>query len=813
MVVIMRIYNTLTRSIEEIVPIEKGKLKMYSCGPTVYRFIHIGNLRTFTMADWIRRTFEYRGYEVLHVKNITDVGHMRQEMVDRGEDKMLAQARKEGKTSLQIAQFYTDAFHRDEEKLNIEPATVFPRATQHIPEMIAIIEGLLAKGIAYEVNGYIYFDIKRFPGYGKLSGNQLENMLAGVREGVDTDRHNAEDFPLWKPAEPGREMAWDSPWGMGFPGWHIECSAMSMKYLGEHFDLHTGGVDNIFPHHEDEIAQSEGFTGEPFVNYWVHAQHLLADGQKMAKSTGNAYTCEEIEARGFDPMALRYFYTTALYRSRLNFTFRALQAAQTSLDRLRDRAYQLFAQSDQEAALSDQSLETNAWSERFLAEVENDLNIPRAMATVWELLHSQEHDPTTTIRLLLDADRILGFDLKHYLQSDAPLRKSDPQVYLAAVPSNVASQVHERGQLREQHAYALADQMRETIKGEGYALRDTTHGSLVLQRRPEDEFTVISSSTDVTAQTNLPDLYDFSVNLLAHNSRDDLERCINSICRHSSNCEIELVIIDNGSTDETLAYLQQLARRDDLVGEDGRHIGLQVLFADHNMGFAAGRNATMRASRGRCIVLMDTSIEVKGHIWEPLEHALADSSVGIAGPYGLVTTDLRDFFEANGPDVDAIEGYLMAFCRERLPEVGWIDEKFRFYRLMDIYFSFFFKTSGYQVVVVPEVAALLEKHQHREWYSLSEDEQATKSKKNYDIFRDRWHHGQSLLVANYNPVQHWPGHDHAHHLEGTHTHSSQELPPPGTAHTHIHQHWPDHSHEHPHFHDTGVERAGAGRHE
>ncbi len=317
----MRIYNTLSRSIEEIVPIEPGKIKMYSCGPTVYRYIHIGNLRTFTMADWIRRDFEYRGLEVLHVKNITDVGHMRQEAVDRGEDKILAQARKEGKTSLQIAQFYTEAFHDDEAKLNILPASIFPRATQHIPEMIAIIAGLLAKGIAYEVNGYIYYDIKRFPGYGKLSGNQLENMLAGVREGVDTDRHNPEDFPLWKPAEEGREMAWDSPWGRGFPGWHIECSAMSIKYLGEHFDIHTGGVDNIFPHHEDEIAQSEGFTGQPFVNYWVHAQHLLADGQKMAKSTGNAYTCSEIEARGFDPMALRYFYTTALYRSRLNFTF------------------------------------------------------------------------------------------------------------------------------------------------------------------------------------------------------------------------------------------------------------------------------------------------------------------------------------------------------------------------------------------------------------------------------------------------------------------------------------------------------------
>src|SRR2546425_1043672 len=710
----MRIYNTLTRQVEEIVPMEAGKIKMYSCGPTVYRYIHIGNLRTFTMADWLRRAFEYRGFEVLHVKNITEVAHMRQEVVDRGEDKILAQARREGKTSAQIAQFYTEAFHEDEKKLNIEPAKIFPRATQHIPEMIAIIEGLQAKDIAYEVNGNVYFDIKHFPYYGKLSGNQLENMLEGVREGVVADRRNPEDFPLWKVAEPGREMAWDSPWGRGFPGWHIECSAMSMKYLGEHFDIHTGGVDNIFPHHEAEIAQSEGFTGHQFVNYWVHAQHLLADGQKMAKSTGNAYTCSEIEARGFDPMALRYFYTTALYRSRLNFTFRALQAAQTSLERLREYAYHLLMQSDRADVFSVEPIEANSWRDAFLAEVENDLNIPRAMAVVWTLLRSREEDPATRLRLLLDFDRILGFDLKNYLQSDQPEKKRDPGTYLAAVPSPVAAQVRERDVLRHRENYAPADQLRQEVNSAGYELRDTARGSLVLPRRPEDEFNVISSSTDVPDNTSSPDLFEFSVNLLAHNSRADLERCIQSICRHSASRRVELVIIDNGSTDDTLAYLQQLARHGDLTGEHGQRVGLQVIFADHNLGFAAGRNATMRASRGHYIILMDTSIEVKGNIWEPLAETLADGDIGVAGPYGLVTDDLRDFHEASGPDVDAIEGYLMAFRRELLPEVGWIDEKFRFYRLMDIYFSFFFKTSGYRAVTTPIVAGRIEKHPHRE---------------------------------------------------------------------------------------------------
>jgi len=798
----MKIYNTLTRRTEEIVPVEPGKIKMYSCGPTVYRFIHIGNLRTFTMADWLRRAFEYRGFEVLHVKNITDVGHMRQEMVDRGEDKILAQARREGKTSAQIAQFYTEAFHEDERKLNIEPAKIFPRATQHIPEMIAIIEGLQAKDIAYEVNGNVYFDIEHFPDYGKLSSNQLENMLEGVREGVVTDRRNPEDFPLWKVAEPGREMAWDSPWGRGFPGWHIECSAMSIKYLGQQFDIHTGGVDNIFPHHEDEIAQSEGFTGQKFVNYWVHAQHLLADGQKMAKSTGNAYTCSEIEARGFDPLTLRYFYTTALYRSRLNFTFRALQAAQTSLERLRGLAYQLFLQADKERVFADEPIEPNFWQGKFLAEVENDLNIPRAMSVVWAMLRAHDCDPITRVRLLLDYDRILGFDLKGYLQSDLPGRREDAHTYLASVPAEIVALAREREDSRSQSNYAQADQIRRQIEATGYTINDTPQGWLVLPRRLEDEFTVLSSSSDAPDNTQIPDLFEFSVNLLAHNSKDDLERCVQSICRHNGNRSIELVIVDNGSTDDTLGYLQQLARNGDLSGTNGRSIGLQVLFADHNMGFAAGRNATMRASRGRYIVLMDTSIEVEGDIWEPLAMTLADRNMGVVGPYGLVTDDLREFQEAAGPDVDAIEGYLLAFRRELLPEVGWIDERFRFYRLMDIHFSFFFKTSGYRVLTTPQVAERIERHPHREWLSLSEEERATKSKKNYDIFRGRWHHGESLLVANYRLENLWRGHDHPFHLDGTHTHSTEELPPAETMHTHVHQHWPDHSHEHAHSHQN-----------
>jgi cysteinyl-tRNA synthetase len=501
-------------------------------------------------------------------------------------------------------------------------------------------------------------------------------------------------------------------------------------------------------------------------------------------------------------MSLRYFYTTALYRSRLNFTFRALQAAQTSLERLRDYAYQLYLQADKDRIFSHETFESATWQEAFLAEIENDLNIPRAMAVVWEMLHDGELDPTNKIALLLDFDRILGFDLKNYLQSDQPRRKADAQTYLDSVPAEIAASVLEREALRSRGDYSRADAIREEIEAMGYTIKDTEQGSLVQPRRLEDEFTVLSSSGDAPDNTRAPDLFEFSVNLLAHNCREDLERCISSICHHTDHRSIELVIVDNGSTDDTLPYLQELARNRELRGENGQPVALQVLFADHNMGFAAGRNATIRASRGHFIVLMDTSIEVKGDIWEPLALTLPDRNIGVAGPYGLVTEDLREFAESSGPDVDAIEGYLMAFRRELLAEVGWIDERFRFYRLMDIYYSFFFKTSGYRVLTLPVVAERIEKHPHREWFSLSEEERATKSKKNYDIFRDRWHHGQSLLVAHYRPEHLWRGHDHPYHLEGTHTHAPDELPPAGAMHSHTHQHWPDHSHEHQHYHDS-----------
>jgi cysteinyl-tRNA synthetase len=802
----LRLYNTLTRQVETITPLRPGKIGLYSCGPTVYRYVHVGNLRTFLMADWIHRALTAQGLRVTHIKNITDVGHMRQDVLDLGEDKLIAQARREGKTPWDIARFYTDAFLNDETRLGILPADVFPRATDHIAEMIAMTERLLARGNAYEVGGNVFFAVKTYPAYGQLSGNLLELLGQGLHTPSELSelKRAPEDFPLWKVAEPGRVMAWESPWGRGFPGWHIECSAMSRTYLGEHFEIHTGGVDNIFPHHEDERAQSEAASGQPFVRYWVHAQHLLADGLKMAKSAGNAYTLSDLEARGFEPLALRYVFTTALYRSRINFTFRALRAAQTALNRLRGRLYQLHLAAGGHVAPAEavRALPARA---AFYGALHDDLNLPRAMAVVWATLRDTTLAPETRLALVYDFDQVLGFDLAADVAGRAASAEAEPHAggwdpdYIA--PEHASREANallaRRDELRSMGQFAVADRTRGRIAALGYAVRDTPAGSYLV---PLGDGPLLSAPGDVPSTLREPDLYDCSISLIAHNNLDDLRRCIASIARHAGGRAIELVIVENGSTDETLPYVKALRRAGEAEGLVAR-----VLLADHDMGHAAARNLACRASRGRTVVWLDTSVEVQGDIWSPIEQLLADPTIGIAGAYGLVTDDLKEFRESAGPDVDAVEGYLLALQRARLVEIGPAHERYRFYRLMDLDYSLECKKAGYRVVASAAIAAGITRHTHREWASLTPEEQATKSKKNFDIFYRRHHHSQSLLVRNYQAGQAAPwGHTHAvaagaapDPLDARYEH-----PPLAAAaeHTHEHKHWPDHAHSHPHIH-------------
>lgn len=441
-------------------PIKKGKVGIYSCGPTVYRDIHIGNLRTYLAADILKRVLSYNGYKVQHIKNITDVGHMRtDETTQQGFDPVIAEALKQGKTPQQIAAEYTEKFFDDEKKINIPPADTFPKATDHIKEMIEITKELLDKGFAYEADGNIYYDVKKFKNYGRLSGNTLDKMdklREAVRVSSEADKKAGVDFALWKKAEKGREMKWDSPWGEGFPGWHIECSAMSMKYLGEHFDIHTGGEDNIFPHHEDEIAQSEAAKGKRVVNYWVHSGFLLVEGKKMARREGNVYTISDIEKKGFNPLAFRYLVLTSHHRSRLNFTWRSLEAAQNALNNI-------YREVTGYATADEPKIGCAEYEQRFMQAVNNDMDTPAALSIVQEMVDS-DYPPSAKLASLYKFDQVLGLDLETVAQE------------AAQVPDKIKKLVESREKARESSEFSKSDRLRDEIKKKGYEVVDTDSG-------------------------------------------------------------------------------------------------------------------------------------------------------------------------------------------------------------------------------------------------------------------------------------------------------------------------------------------------
>ena len=444
----VRLYNTFTRRKEELLPLDDGKVRIYSCGPTVYRFAHIGNMRTFMVPDLLRRTLEYLGYEVQQVMNITDVGHLTDDTFDRGEDKMLVAARLESKSPEEISAYYTQAFLEDLDKLNIRRADLYPRATEYVPKMIELIQTLLAKGHAYEVDGTVYFDIASFPRYGRLSRNTTDALLAGVRGDPDPRKRHPGDFTLWKAAGDKRLQVWPSPWGLGYPGWHIECSAMSMSLLGDRFDIHTGGADNVFPHHEAEIAQSEAVAGHQVVNIWVHGGLLMLSGTRMAKSAGNFFRLADLEEQGIDPLAFRYLALQAKYRAPLNFSVEGLAGADRALRQLRDRI----------AEWSDGGDESDAgFDDRFRAAIADDLDFPHVMALTAELLRS-DLQPTAKAALLKRWDAVLGLDLG---------RRSEP-----VLPPGAADLIAEREKARAARDFARSDELREELRRMGVAVAD-----------------------------------------------------------------------------------------------------------------------------------------------------------------------------------------------------------------------------------------------------------------------------------------------------------------------------------------------------
>jgi len=473
----VRVYNSLSRSVEPLEPHTPGLVRIYTCGPTVYRYAHIGNLRSFLFPDVLRRALEYLGYEVRVVKNITDVGHMRDDTFDTGEDRIELAAEVEGKSPAEIADFYTDAWLTDERAINILPVDVYPKATGHIPEMIDLTKRLLDKGLAYAADvpadGTIYFDVSKFPDYGKLSGQRLDQLRAGHRVEVEADKRDPEDFALWKAAGTDRLMKWPSPWGEGFPGWHIECSAMSLRHLGEYVDIHTGGIDNKFPHHEDEIAQSEGALGHKVVSIWMHGEFLTLGDTKMAKSAGNIIRVTDLPEKGFEPLDFRYLALTAHYRSKLDFTEDAMKAAAHGLRRLRRAASQ--AQTDGDAAVSavDLSAEPMAsYRERFMEAIADDLATPAAIAVAHAVAAADDLTPVQRRALLLDFDRVLGLDL------DTPA-EIEPETW----PAEIQSLLDRRAKARAGHDYATSDALRDELAALGVEVRDTPDGQVATRPR------------------------------------------------------------------------------------------------------------------------------------------------------------------------------------------------------------------------------------------------------------------------------------------------------------------------------------------
>jgi cysteinyl-tRNA synthetase len=461
----MRLYNSLTREVEELVPAEPGHVKMYSCGPTVYRFAHLGNLRTFLLADLIRRALEFEGLRVTQVMNITDVGHMTDESSPEAVDKMMLAVEDEGLEALEIAEKYTAAVFDDAAKLGIRPADRYPKATEHISEMLELTSQLVEAGHAYVTPaGSVYYDVSSFPGYGKLSGNTLENLKPGHRD-LETDpqkKHHA-DFALWKAAGSGRVMKWPSPWGEGFPGWHIECSAMSMKYLGDRFDIHTGGSDLRFPHHEDEIAQSEGVTGHRVVSIWVHGGHLRLAGQKIAKSAGNVVRVHELVDRGLDPLAFRWLTFQTQYRSEMDFTWEAMEAADQRVRQLRRRMAEWAPQAEPGEA-------AKAFDARFREALSNDLHMPGAVAVVNELASSGDVPDGEKYSLLASWDAVLGLDLVR--EAEAGWEPDARMVELISA----------RDAARRANDYATSDRLRDELSAMGLEVMDTPGGTKVRPR-------------------------------------------------------------------------------------------------------------------------------------------------------------------------------------------------------------------------------------------------------------------------------------------------------------------------------------------
>lgn len=456
----MKIFNTLTREKEEFKPIDENEVRMYSCGPTVYNYAHIGNLRAYLFMDTLRRVLKYNGYKLKHVMNITDVGHLVSD-ADEGEDKMIKAAKRENKNPFEIADFYMNAFMKDIEKLNIDKPEIIARATEHIDVMEEYVKKIIENGFTYQTEDTIYFDTSKLKKYGILSNRNVEEQKAGARVEFDKNKKNISDFALWIKAPENHIMKWDSFFGKSYPGWHLECSAMGYKYLGDHFDIHTGGVDHIPIHHENEIAQSQGFCGKIPANYWMHVEFLQINGGKMSKSLNNLYTLKDLEEKGYEPLVYRMFNYTSNYRAQINFTFEAMDSAKIALNRLREGYLKHSEGTDD---VSDEEIKD--YEEKFLEAINDDLNMPVAMSVVWDVVKNPKKSKKLQ-NLLLKFDEVLGLNLKDYQKQENIL------------PEEIKTLVEQRNEARATKNWSESDRIRDLLIEKGYTVKDSKEGTIV----------------------------------------------------------------------------------------------------------------------------------------------------------------------------------------------------------------------------------------------------------------------------------------------------------------------------------------------
>ncbi len=465
----MKLYNTATHHKDEFTPQNAQNVTMYCCGPTVYNFAHIGNLRTYIFEDLLSRTIRLH-YPLTHVMNVTDVGHLVSD-ADDGEDKMELGAAREGKTAWEIAKFYEEKFWQDYDALHCTRPTIISRATAHIPEMIALVKTLEEKGYTYRTSDGIYYDTSKFDHYDALVGHaRIRGLQGGARVEMSDEKRNPTDFALWKfsPKDKKRQMEWDSPWGIGFPGWHIECSAMAMKYLGHTLDIHCGGIDHVTIHHTNEIAQSEAATGQKYVNYWVHGEFLILRSGKMSKSGGTFVTVDVLKEKGYEPLAYRYLCLSAHYRTQLEFSYESMDGATKSLKNLRA----LSCQIKREASGAKETAASSEWKKKFTAAMEDDLNAPKALAITWEVVRNNQLSASEKLDFLQFADTILALDLF-----------SEPAPETAVVlPAEIQALVDERAQARAAKDWKKSDELRQAIAQAGYQVKDTPKGQEVTKK-------------------------------------------------------------------------------------------------------------------------------------------------------------------------------------------------------------------------------------------------------------------------------------------------------------------------------------------